>query len=330
MKKPTTVKIGLIGCGGITPYHLLHLNRIPEAKVLALADIDETRISRLQAAFPELHNCQVFDDYKDMLKSADLDAVEILTPHTLHFQQAMDALETGLHALIEKPMVCTTSHAKQLLKEAEERDRVVLVSYQRHYQPQFRYVKKVIDSGELGDIRFISALQCQEWLELTRGTWRQNPALSGGGQLNDSGSHLLDIILWTTGLTAMEVFAFINNLGTAVDINSALSIKFDNEAQASISVVGNAARWWEDITIWGSKGMIFYRNGRLTHLPLGGEAILEPIKLPPGSDPDRNFINTILAREANESQPTCGLKVIELIEAAWESAKTGKMVKIRR
>lgn len=328
MPRPTTVKIGLIGCGGIAPYHLLHLNRTPEANVVALADVDETRISRLQTNFPELYDCQVFNDYKDMLKSVDLDAVEILTPHTLHFRQAIDALERGLHALIEKPMVCTASHAKQLLEKTEERDRVVLVSYQRHYQPQFRYMKKVIDSGELGDIQFISALQCQEWLEVMRGTWRQNPALSGGGQLNDSGSHLLDSIFWTTGLTAMEVFAFIHNLGTPVDINSALSIKFDNEAQANISVVGNAPRWWEDITIWGSKGMILYRNGRLTHLPLGGEAILEPVKLPPGSDPDRNFINTIVRREDNESPPTCGLKVIELTEAAWKSARTGKTVKI--
>jgi len=328
MTEPATVKLGIIGCGGIASYHLGHLIWIPEAKVMALTDTDKANTQKLQSRFSQLSNCQVFSDYKDMLASVELDAVEILTPHTFHFQQAMDALDRGLHALIEKPMVCVTNHAKRLIAKAEEKKRVLLVSYQRHYQPQFRYIKKMIESGELGDVQFISAMQCQDWMEPTRGSWRQDPALSGGGQLNDSASHLLDIILWTTGLTPMEALASSDNLGTPVDINSSLSIRFSNGAQASIAVVGNSPCWWEDIYIWGSKAVIFYRNGKLEYLPRGGEAILEPVKLPPSSDPDRNFINTILGRETNESPATCGLQVIKLTEGIWKSAKTGKMAKI--
>jgi predicted dehydrogenase len=328
MAEPTRIKLGIIGCGGIASYHLGHLIWIPEAKVMALTDTNKANIENLQGRFSQLSNCQVFSDYKDMMASVELDAVEILTPHTLHFQQAMDALDRGLHAIIEKPMVCTTNHAKRLIAKAQKNKRVVLVSYQRHYQPQFLHIKKVIESGELGDLQFISAMQCQDWMEPTRGTWRQDPALSGGGQLNDSASHLLDIILWTTSLEPAEVLAFSDNLGTPVDINSSLSIRFSHGAQANIAVVGHSPCWWEDINIWGSKGVIFYRNGKLEYLPRGGEAILEPVKLPPSSDPDRNFINAILGRENNECPATCGLQVIKLTEAIWESAKTGKMAKI--
>ncbi len=295
---------------------------------MALTDTNKKNIEKLQSRFSQLSNCQVFSDYKDMLASVELDAVEILTPHTLHFPQAMDALAMGLHTLTEKPMVCSTNHARRLIAEAEKKNRIVLVSYQRHYQPQLRYIKKIVESGELGDLQFISAMQCQNWMEPTRGTWRQDPALSGGGQLNDSASHLLDIILWTTGLKPTEVLAFSDNLGTPVDIDSSLSIRFSHGAQASIAVVGHSPCWWEDISIWGSKGVIFYRNGKLEYLPRGGEAILEPVKLPPSSDPDRNFINTILGREANESPASCGLQVIKLTEAIWKSAETGKMAKI--
>ena len=322
------VKLGIIGCGGIASYHMDHLIRLPEAEVVALADINRSSLEKLQNMFPQLSSCKTFTDYREMLTSVELDAVEILTPHTLHFQQAMDALDKDLHTLIEKPMVCAISHAERLIAKAEKRGKVVLISYQRRYESHFRYIKKVIEAGELGDIQFISAMQCQDWMKMTRGTWRQDPAFSGGGQLSDSASHLLDVILWTTGLAPMEVFAFSDNLGTPVDINSSLSIRFDNGAQASIAVVGNSPCWWEDITILGSKGAIFYRNGRLHYLPLDGESMLEPVKLPPSSNPDRNFINTVLGREENESPPTTGLKVIKLTEAIRKAAKKDEIVKI--
>jgi len=323
------VKIGFIGCGGIASSHLSRLIKVPKARVVAFTDVDETRVKQVKKQYPTLAECPAFKDYKDMLNNVEMDAVEILTPHTLHFQQAMDALDEGLHALIEKPMVCTVKHAKQLIAKAEAVGNVVLVSYQRHYQSPFRYIRKLISSSGFGETQFISALQCQNWLEITRGTWRQDPALSGGGQLNDSGSHLLDIILWTTGLRAEEVYALIDNLGTPVDVNSTLAVKLSNGAQASISVVGNSPIWWEDITMWGTKGIILYRNGRLQHLPLGGEAFLEPVRFPPAPpDPDANFVNAILGKEANESPPICGLRVIELTEAAWKSAETGKPVKV--
>jgi predicted dehydrogenase len=325
---PKVVRIGLIGCGGIAHYHINNLLRLPQAKVVALADPNVKSIEKLREAFHQVERCEVFFDHMQMLDSVDLDAVEILTPHALHFEQIMESLRRGLHVLVEKPMVCTVEHAKKVVAKAEESSRVVLVSYQRHYQPQFRYVKNVIGSGKLGKVQFVSALQCQDWLEGTRGTWRQDPEMSGGGQLNDSGSHLLDIILWTTGLRAAEVFAYIDNLGSKVDINSSLAVKFENGAEASISVVGNSPTWWEDITFWGEKGMIFYRNGRLQYIESGGEGFIEPTGLPHGSNPDRNFVMAILGMEPVESPPTCGLHVAELTEAAWRSAKAGTKVPI--
>ena len=73
---------------------------------------------------------------------------------------------------------------------------------------------------------------------------------------------------------------------------------------------------------------MLYRNGRLQHYTAGGEAILEPLKMPPGSDPDANFVNAILGKEQNESPAACGLRVIELTEAAWKSAKKRKPIRI--
>jgi len=324
------VRIGFIGCGGIANGHMQRLTPIEEAEVTALADPNPAMIERIQKNFPKLAGAKVFSDHREMLDKAGLDAVGIFSPHTVHFQQAMDSLGKGLHLLMEKPMVCKVEHAKKLIAEAEAKKKVVLLSYQRHYMPAFRYIREVIRKGEFGEVRFISALQTQQWYKGCKGSWRQTQELSGGGQLNDSGSHLIDIIFWMTGLQAAEIFGYIDNLDTPVDINSAITVKFKNGAEGTYSVVAESPVWWEDITIWGTKGVFFYRNGVLWHQKGEMNKNPEQVELPAQvSDPDRNFINVILKNEENESPAVGGLRVIELTEAAWESGRTGKPVKVK-
>jgi predicted dehydrogenase len=320
---PKQVRIGLIGCGGITHHHARLLQDIPEAKVVALNDTDEGSIQRLKERFPHLKRVKAFNDCRAMIDAVPMDAVEIGTPHTLHYPHIKFALEHGLHVLCEKPLVCKVSHAQAVLRLAKKQGKVLMVSYQRHYQPEFRYMRQVIQSGELGDVTFISALQDQGWYPWVKGKWRADPKLSGGGQLNDSGSHLVDILLYVTGLQVQEVFAYQENFDTEVDINSALSLKFTNGAQGNISVVGFAPRWWEDITIWGTKGALYMRNGKLTHMPMGKDPFTPaPEDMPKSTNTDRNFIDAILGRDEPQSPAECGLRVIELTECAWESART--------
>lgn len=321
------IRIGMIGCGGIAIGHVRRLLEIPEAEIVALNDPSQDSIARMKEQCPAVKDLPVFEDYREMLDSVELDAVEIATPHTLHFEQAMDSLDHGLHILLEKPMVCRVDHAHKLIDHAKEKDRIIVLSYQRHYQPQFRYIKKTIDEGKLGKITFLSALQCQNWKKGTAGKWRQVPELSGGGQLNDSGSHLIDIILWTTGLAADEVYGYIDNCGTPVDINSALTLKFKNGAQGTVSVVGDAPCWYEDFTIWGESGVLFYRNGQLSQC--GPDGKVAPVEdLPEGGNPDKNLIDAILGRDVVWAPPVCGLRVIELTEAAWRSAAEGRPMKV--
>ncbi len=321
------VRMGMIGCGGMMRYHIKRTLGIADTEIVALCDISDESLQKTYDSSPEVKGLPVFKDYREMLDKVELDAVQIATPHTLHFPMGMDALDKGLHVLMEKPMVCTVDHAKKLIAKAEEKGKEVLVSYQRHYQPEFRYIKKVIEEGQIGKITYLSALQCQQWKKGTKGSWRQIPDLSGGGQLNDSGSHLIDITLWTTGLAVEDLSAYIDNLGTPVDINSALSFRFTNGAQGTLSVVGDAPCWYEDFTIWGEDGVLFMRNQKLTHCKPDG-TMVQPEDMPDGGNPDQNFVDICLGRDVNQVPPICGLRVIELTEAAWKSAKLGAPVKI--
>ena len=230
-------------------------------------------------------------------------------------------------------MVNRVVDAHALIKKIDASGLVVGLCYQRHTMPQFRFIRDKIASGEFGAVQFVNALQQQGWKKGTVGSWRQDPELSGGGQINDSGSHLLDIILWTTGLAPDKVSAFMDNRGTPVDINSAVSIKFTSGAQGSISIVGDSMGWYEDITIWCDKGSFYIRNQSTFHMQGADGEIISPdlADLPEGTDVDTNWINAIQGREEIAAPPICGLRTIELTEAAWKSAAAhGQLTEVTR
>ncbi|MEM1558307.1 MAG: Gfo/Idh/MocA family oxidoreductase [Thermoproteota archaeon] len=324
-----TVRLMIVGCGGISHMHINNLVRLSNAEIVGLCDVNPENIKILKENFPVLKGVEEFNDYRKMYESTEADAVLILTPHTLHFNQAIDALNKRMHVLVEKPLTTKVEHARILVEKASEKNMVLMVSYQRHYEAPFRFIKASIESGEIGEIQFVSSLLTQEWMRLTKGTWRQDPELSGGGELMDSGSHIVDFILWSTGLKPSEVFAKVDYRGCRVDINSSLTVKFSNGALASISIVGNAPRFEEYHAIYGTQGAIFYCNGKVSILDGEGAFSKTPLKIPfKPNNPDRNFVMSILGLEKPESPGECGLRVIELTEAAMESARRGEKISL--
>lgn len=326
------LRIGFIGAGGIAVGHWQRLHATKKAQVVALNEPNREALKRFCGHCEGADKLPVYDNYRDLLRQEELDGVVIQSPHTVHYEQTRDALACGLHVLSEKPMTCTIAHAKALIKKARDAGKILMISYQRHFDPLFRYMRDQIRKGALGEVQFVQAIQAQEWLRATRGTWRQQQALSGGGQLNDSGSHLVDIVMWVTGMKVREVYAWQDNFGTEVDINSTLAMKFENGALGSMSVIGNAPSWYEDHTIVGSKGA-FYLRQRATEPLFQQEAMGKPVKirLPKyAKNPDSNFVDSILGKDEPQTPPECGLRTIEVTEAAWRSARLGKPVKVPR
>ena len=318
----------MIGCGGFQRYRLGNLQQVSEAQVVALADPSEEQIRLTKAQHPKLADVPTFADANEMMDKVKPDAVMIATPHTQHVGQIMAGLGRGMHVCCEKPLVTTVADAHKIIAKAKEVGKIGMVSYQRHFQPEFRYIRDKIRSGEAGKVTYIQALQGQEWLRAVKGTWRQQLSLSGGGQLNDSGSHLLDIMLWTSGLSPKSVSAYVDNKGTEVDINSSLAIMFQNGAMGNIAVVGDALGWYEDITFWCEKINFFMRQGQLSMMD-EKQNRFKAEGLSGGSTPDRNFIHSILGKVECESPFECGLEVIRLTEAAWASgAQNGARIEV--
>lgn len=312
------VRVGFIGAGGMAHAHAAQLLEVQEAQIIAVCDVNEKNAEALVSRH-NLQGVSCHSDYRLMLNRDQPDAVIICTPHTLHHPQAIDALKAGCHVLIEKPMATSYTDATGIIREAERQGKVLQVSYQRHFQPEFQYIKQAIEEGVIGQLTSVTASLHQEWAQLSKSTWRQEPALSGGGMLMDSGSHILDVLLWTTGLTPLNVRSCIRTHGSPVELDSFTAIEFDRGVSAAVSIIGFAPCWHETYVYCGDKGGIFYDNGRITIRRMG-ESDEQP-QLPPAlTNADRSFIEAVLGRIKVPVPGEFAQRVVKLTERIYEAA----------
>jgi predicted dehydrogenase len=302
-----------------------HYPSIPDAVVTALCDVDPLQLAESKRVHGWLKDVPEFLSHGAMIDAGVVDAVLIVTPHNNHLEQIEDAFAAGLHVLVEKPMCPTVEDCQRAIAARDRSHKVGLLSYQRHTNAEYRYLRTLIQSGSIGEVRFASAYLSQEWKRFTAGTWRQIPERSCGGMLLDSGSHMLDALLWCSGLQPTEVTGYLDNRGTPVEIDSTASIRFSNGALGTLTVCGDAPGWREEITFIGDQGSLLLREGKITLFDAHG-AELKVERVSGGSTPDRNFIETILGRDEVQSPFEWGLAVTRLTQAVYRSAAEGKPV----
>ena len=273
--------------------------------------------------------CVPYAKYERMLEREPLDAVLVLTPHAFHHKQILDALEARLHVLVEKPMVSTAPHARDVVKAARKTRKVVGVVYQRRAEPSLVYMKETVRAGKLGKIEHMSFALRQDWFSLTKGTWRRSPKYACGGQLMDSGSHLMDAMLWISGLKPKRVFARVLSFGARVDVDSALIIEFANGAIGQVSIVGKTCMpVSEELVITGAEGAMRYECGRLCQYDGGGKKVVPKLSRGTGTTPVSNFVDAVRGRAKLMAPPESGLAVARLTDAALRSAKRGTFVNL--
>ncbi|WP_199619987.1 Gfo/Idh/MocA family protein [Paenibacillus alkalitolerans] len=311
------LRIGMIGTGGISHWHGKQLLELEDVQITAIADTSSESREKFISAFG-LEGAEQFEDYRHLIEFG-VDAVVICSPHTLHFQQATDALKAGCHVLIEKPMACSSVEAEQMIRTAERAGKLLQVSYQRHFQPEFLYIKEAIGRGTIGRLTSVTASLYQNWKQGTAGTWRQNPEWSGGGMLMDSGSHIVDVLLWTTGLTPAEVQTQLHMQGTPVEIDSFTSIRFEEGAVAGLNIIGFAPCWQESYVFCGDDGAIFYENGKLTLRRMGEENVVPQLPLQT-TNQDKSFIDAIRGKHKVLVPGEFALKVVKLTEMIYAAA----------
>ncbi|MCK4298081.1 MAG: Gfo/Idh/MocA family oxidoreductase, partial [Planctomycetes bacterium] len=317
-KRSKKVRLGLSGCGGMARAHTRALKDVKQAEMVALMDVVPESTEKLAAELVDQGNSRpkLFTDYEKMIDSMDLDGVILVTPHSIHFPQAMYALKKGVHVLVEKPMTTDRTQARKLVAQANKAKRVVSIAFQSTYTPEFQFIRRLREKGELGEVYSFVGSLTQNWLELVRGRWRVEPELSGGGQLYDSGSHMLNAMLYLTDLQPVEVFAFSDYKGMKVDITSALVVKFNNGALASILISGDCPGFANHIELHCSKGVIYTAShGNVLTYYKGRELVRYPRVSDRGSKtPVANFVAAIQGKEEPKCPPIYGVRLAQLMD----------------
>lgn len=331
-----TIRIGVIGVGGLGYLQTNTYADMDDVVIVAAADVS----AQARQLFEQERHAPSYEHYGMMLHehSEELDAVTIVTPHALHYEQAKAALQRGLHVLVEKPMVTAIGHAVDLVETASERDLVLQVGYQRHFHPAFREIRRILQSGRIGEVHAVNCHLGQDWIDLHRGDWRSDPSLSGGGQLYDTGSHLLDALLWTTETEPKSVTAQIDYAQPEVDVNSALTMQLDRDGDTLIASVGISGDGVdvspsEGYFYWGTNGRLAYVEDRISVAEKGattywteitGETDFQTLnkrKL-------KNFVDAIEGRAEPAVPGAVGLRVTALTEALYRAAETDRTVEV--
>lgn len=190
------LRVGIIGCGGIANgKHMPNIAKIPEAEMVAFCDLIPERAEKAKADYgtPE---AKVYSDYKELLKDGTIDVVHVCTPNRSHSFITIDALEAGKNVMCEKPMAKTVEEARAMVEAAKRTGKKLTIGYQGRQRPECQYLKRACQNGDLGEIYFAKAHAIRRRAVPTWGVFL-NEYEQGGGPLIDIGTHALDLTLWT-------------------------------------------------------------------------------------------------------------------------------------
>ena len=340
------VRAALIGAGDIMCGH--HLPRI-----LAQSDRSEVRRTQVRAICepnpthyeacaqqfaaaglpvppnePDLE--KLLADHGD-----ELDAAFIVTPHHLHFPQAERCLRAGLDVLLEKPMVLNVAEAEALIRTRDETGRLLVVAFNGTLSPYLREAQARIRRGELGELRSISATVWQQWERRTVGTWRQVPAISGGGFLFDTGAHMLNTAAALAGEPFSHLSAWLENDGRAVELRSTIQARTASGLLVSMHACGTTVGLGSEFFVFGTGGILktglwverlaVARAGDLSDPNHAGDedGNFREVRLPSNRGAWDQFLKIRNGELENPSPPELGLRMARIYEAILASAAKG-------
>ena len=334
------------------------IKAVDRADMVAFCDLIPERAEKAAKEYGT-PDAKVYTDYQELLKDPTIDVVHVLTPNRSHAQLTIDALHAGKHVMCEKPMAKTAEDARRMVQAAKETGKKLTIGYQHRHKPESRFLKSVIERGDLGDIYYAKALAIRR-----RGTpnWGVflNEYEQGGGPLIDIGTHSLDLTLylmnnykprmvvgtkykkvehpecgnpwggWPEGANTLEDAAFgfiVMEDGATITLDATWALNTIEPIQEG------------SVQLCGSKAGAQIKNGlsinkaefdRLVEIKpdmaAGGVAFYDGVKETPGITEQRRWMDAIENDTDPVVLPEQACVVSEILEAIYTSARTGEPV----
>lgn len=234
-------KIAIIGLGGISAVHIAAILNRKLGSIVAVCDINEIKIKKACEDIP--YAVETYTDYKKMLDETEPDVVHICTPHYLHKAMAIDSMEAGADVYLEKPAAMNYEEGLEILAVQKKTGRKVCVSFQNRVIPTNLEVKRIIESGEMGE--FLGARGFMTWKRegsyYTESGWRGKWATEGGGVLMNQSIHTLDMLYYFGGKIARtEGSASLRKNGDIIEVeDTAEATLFYENGKTSIFYATN-------------------------------------------------------------------------------------------
>ena len=237
------MRLGIIGAGLKAADYARGWTAIPDVEIAAVAETTpqaRARMADICVAAGRRKPAE-YVAFEAMLESeaGRLDAVYVSTPHVLHGANALAVVEAGLDLLLEKPMVCTVEEALALLEAEARTGRTVVVAYQGCLSPLIHDTLARARGGEFGELVSVSASIWENWAERYAGQWKQNPAISGGGFMFDTGAHMMNTVCLLADAEFERLSAFANNRGRSVDVICAVTARLSNGSLVTFNAAGD-------------------------------------------------------------------------------------------
>ncbi len=322
-------KIAIIGTGGMARHHIKSLLKlIDRIEVVSVCEPNDTNYQKaaqmfIEAGQPAPVNEPDFEKFVDE-KAAGIDAAFIITPHNQHCMQASALLLAGVDVLLEKPMVLNVAEAHKLMQARDQSGKLLTIAFNGSLSPAVRRAHKVLHSGELGKILNISATVWQNWNQFTQGTWRQIPEVAGGGFTFDTGAHLLNTVADLVGEPFVEVSAYLDNRGRAVDILSAAVARTASGVLITLNGCGDTVRIGSEVRVMCEKGVITTGVwGETLTLQRADDAKPRKVRLPKSNGVMETFLAVRAGQLPNPGPAEIGLRMIQLWNAIQASAAQG-------
>lgn len=245
-------RIGIIGCGYWGPNHIRVFSQLKGCSLVGIADQSEDRLRAVGQLFP---NIPRFTSHQALLRESGADAVVVVTPTRTHASVVGDALNAGVHVLCEKPLCLEPLDADELTRTARAKGLILMVGHIFLFNPGLRKVKELIEAGEAGVIRSVSATRTN-----------LGPVRSDVNSSWDLASHDVAVFNWLLGSTPIEVQAMgaaILQPGVEDVVN--ISLRYPNNVLASIHCSWLDPKKVRRATFVGSKRMITWDDLELSN-----------------------------------------------------------------
>ena len=310
--------VAVIGAGFWGRNHARVFTELEETELLAVCDINAERAKAIAKQF----GVKAYTSTAKMLKIKDLDAVSVCTWSTSLAKEALKALKAGKHVLVEKPMAANSKQAETLIKTAEKEGLHLSVGFLMRFIPGLQYIRKAVESQEIGEIVCATAKRVSEWPE----------RIGDVGVVKDLAIHDIDVMHYLFGSDPVAVYAKTGNMRhKKFEDYAHIMLTFERGKNAFIEANWLTPYKTRVLVVTGSRAIakLDYITQELT-IETAERTVRpripwqEPLKLEL-----QHFARCVLGKEKPFITGLDGLKALKIAEAALKSSKTGRLVKLK-